>query len=61
MNAIVAWLVARLKEPSTYVGGGLIATAVHSFLPGALGDSAMTVLQAIGGLAAVVLAEKSAA
>lgn len=63
MNAstILSWFIARASEPSTFAGAGIIATAIHAILPGAIGDSTLTVLQAASGLIAVIAAEKKAA
>jgi hypothetical protein len=61
MNAVISWIIARVSEPSTWAGTGIIATAIHAVLPGAIGDAALTVIQAVAGLAAVVASEKKAA
>lgn len=61
MNAVFAWFLDRAKEPSTWAGTGILATAIHALLPGALGDSALAVLQTLSGLIAVIAAEKKAA
>lgn len=57
MNA-VHWLLARLKEPSTFAGfsGIALAFGVSSDLYGA----ASAVVAAVAGLVSVILAEKKA-
>lgn len=54
------WLLARVAEPSTWAGAGVVAAVVHSIAPGAVGDSILAVGAAVGGLLAVVVPEKSA-
>jgi hypothetical protein len=61
MNAVLAWLLDRAKEPSTWAGTGIIAVAVHSAFPGSVGDAILQVGSAAAGLLAVVVAEKKAA
>lgn len=51
------WLLARLEEPSTWAGSGVLAVTAHAYL-GAAGDAAIGVLAAIGGFFAVVIPEK---
>jgi len=57
MNA-AHWLLARLKEPSTFAGfsGIALAFGVSSDLYGA----ASAVVAAVAGLVSVILAEKKA-
>jgi hypothetical protein len=52
-----SWLVARLKEPSTWSGAGVVAIVAHQFLPGAVADASLAVGAAIGGLVAVLTPE----
>ncbi len=55
---VLNYIVARLKEPSTYAGTGVLAMLAHSFFPDA--SQAGAVIQfvaAIGGLVAVFLQE----
>ncbi len=54
------WLLARVEEPSTWAGAGIVAVVVHSIAPGAVGDSILAVGAAVGGLLAVVVPEKRA-
>ena len=53
------WLLARLKEPSTWSGAGVVAIVAHQFLPGAIADATLTVGAAIGGLVAVLVPESA--
>lgn len=57
MKKSLAWVLARLEEPSTWAGAGIVAVAIHSVFPGALGDQLLAVGAAIGGLLAVVVPE----
>lgn len=61
MNAVFAWLLDRAKEPSTWAGTGLVATAIHSLIPGTIGDNVIGWLQVTAGLVAAFAAEKKAA
>jgi hypothetical protein len=62
MNSMIAsWIVARLKEPSTYAGGGIISLVVHQLYPGSLGDSIVTSIAAVSGTIAMIMSEKKAA
>jgi hypothetical protein len=53
------WVVARIKEPSTWAGAGIVATVVHLTFPGPLGDNIIAMGAAFGGILAVILPEKS--
>ncbi|MDI9847575.1 hypothetical protein QM467_05805 [Rhodoblastus sp. 17X3] len=60
MNSLVNmghWLLARMEEPSTWAGSGVLAVAAHAYF-GAAGDAAIALLAAIGGFFAVVIPEK---
>lgn len=52
------WLSARMAEPSTWAGTGVVAALVHSLAPGLLGDSLLTLGAALGGVLAVVVPER---
>jgi uncharacterized membrane protein len=54
---ILAFLLARLKEPSTYAGLGLVLTAIGLPLTGAQTDAIIQVLMGFAGLAAALLQE----
>ena len=54
------WLLARLKEPSTWSGASVIAVVAHQFLPGAAADATLAVGAAVGGLLAVLIPENVA-
>jgi hypothetical protein len=54
------WLLARLKEPSTWSGASVVAVAAHQFLPGSTADAALAVGAAVGGLLAVLMPENPA-
>jgi hypothetical protein len=58
---VLAFLVARLKEPSSYAGLGAVLAALGVHVDDALLQAAVQLLVAAGGLAAVLLPEKSAA
>jgi hypothetical protein len=53
------WLLARLKEPSTWSGAGVVAMVAHQFLPSAIADAALVAGAAVGGLLAVLIPEKA--
>jgi hypothetical protein len=55
----LSFLIARLKEPSTYAGLGLIAGAVGLQLSGVQIDAITDAGIAIAGAASVFLPEKS--
>lgn len=60
MNTFVKlghWLLARMEEPSTWAGSGVLAVTAHAYF-GATGDAAIAVLAAIGGFFAVVMPEQ---
>jgi hypothetical protein len=60
MNGLVNmghWLLARMEEPSTWAGSGVLAVAAHAYF-GVAGDAAIALLSAIGGFFAVVIPEK---
>ena len=61
MNKYLAWVLARLEEPSTWAGGGLIAIALKA--SGLFSDELIIHILAagagFGGLLAVILPEKS--
>ena len=54
MSALLDWLIARLKEPSTWAGIGAVAVAIGGALQGHT-DQLATV---IAGALAVVLPEQ---
>jgi ATP-dependent Zn protease len=57
--ALVQFLVARLKEPSTYAGlGALLAAAGVHLHPDVL-SAATSAAMALAGLAAVLIPERS--
>lgn len=60
VSTALRFLLARVEEPSTWAGAGIVAVVVHSVAPGALGDGVLGVGAALGGLLAVVVPEKSA-
>jgi hypothetical protein len=51
------WVLARMEEPSTWAGTGVLAVTAHACF-GAAGDAAIAVFAAIGGFFAVVIPEK---
>jgi hypothetical protein len=53
----VSFVLARLKEPSTYAGLSALALALG--VSGELYSAASAALAAVAGLVAVVLAEKA--
>ncbi|WP_018264311.1 MULTISPECIES: hypothetical protein [Methylosinus] len=60
LSSAYAWLLARVEEPSTWAGTGVVAAIVHSVAPGALGDGVLAAGAALGGLIAIVAPEKAA-
>jgi hypothetical protein len=59
-SAATKWLLARIAEPSTWAGTGIVAAMAHSLAPGAAGEALIAVGAAVGGLLAVVVPEKRA-
>jgi len=59
MNALLPFLLARLKEPSSYAGLATLAAAAGLNLAGSQLDAITTVLVALAGLAAVFVPEKA--
>jgi hypothetical protein len=62
MNTLIKfghWLLARIEEPTTWAGSGVLAVTAHAYF-GSAGDAAIGVLAAISGFLAVVIPEKSA-
>src|SRR5271166_6804393 len=57
-NGLGLWLADRLKEPSTWAGGGLAATVLHSWFPGAEGNAILAWCAATAALLAIVLPER---
>jgi hypothetical protein len=60
MNSLLKlghWLLARMEEPSTWAGSGILSIAAHAYF-GVAGDAAIALLAAIGGFFAVVIPEK---
>lgn len=53
------WLAARVREPSTWSGAGVVAIVAHQFLPGAVADAALAIGAAVGGLIAVLIPESA--
>jgi len=59
MNQILAnWIVARLKEPSTWSGAGVVSLVIHQIWPGVLGDSILSAVAALGGVLSILISEK---
>ncbi len=56
---LLTFLVARLKEPSTYAGLGAILAAAGLHPSAALLSSGTNAAMALAGLAAVLIPEKS--
>jgi hypothetical protein len=60
MRLLLAFLVARLKEPSSYAGLGAMLAALGIHADDAVVAAAVQLLVAAGGLAAVLLPEQGA-
>lgn len=56
MNTL-AFIVARLKEPSTYTGLSVLLADLHINLTSAQSSAIISALVALGGVAAVFLPE----
>lgn len=54
---IIMFLLARLKEPSTYAGLGALLAAAGYHIPDATLNAAISVVVAVAGLAAIVIPE----
>lgn len=59
MDNFLSLAVARLKEPSTWVGLGSLVTAVGFAVSPDLWQAISAVGMGVGGLVAVILKEKS--
>ena len=55
---ILAFLLARLKEPSSYAGAGALIAAAGIHVNDAVVQAAIQALVALAGLAAVLMPEK---
>jgi esterase/lipase len=55
---MIDWLVARLKEPTTWVGITTMLTAAGVSLAPELAESIITAGVSLGGVLAIVLKEK---
>ena len=55
---MLAFLLARLREPSTYAGLGAVFAAVGLHPDAAILGGAINVVVAVAGLAAVLIPEK---
>ena len=55
--SIVNWFLARIEEPSTWAGTGLIALGLHAVAP-SVASQVLAVGSAVGGILAVALPEK---
>lgn len=55
----VNWAIARLKEPSTYAGLGVLLAAAHISLSADMQSAIIGVCVALAGLASVLLKEKT--
>ena len=58
MEKLKIYLLARLEEPTTYAGGGVLATMIMAVLPEHLGSAILGAMAAIGALLAIILPEK---
>jgi hypothetical protein len=56
---ILAFLLARLREPSSYAGAGALLAAAGIHLDDAVLKAVIQVLISIAGLAAVLMPEKA--
>jgi hypothetical protein len=54
---LLAFVLARLREPSTYAGAGAVLAAAGIHVPDATLNAAVSAIVAIAGLAAVLLPE----
>lgn len=55
---MLEWLIARLKEPTTYLGITTIITAAGVTLAPELKEAIVTAGVAVGGMIAILLKEK---
>jgi hypothetical protein len=60
-NALVAYLLARLREPSTYAGLGALFAALGFHPSAAVLGAAVNVAVALAGLAAMLVPEQKGA
>ena len=60
MPKSIKWFLARIEEPSTWAGTGILAVLLKStgVIPGEVADHILAVGSAIGGLLAIILPEK---
>jgi hypothetical protein len=60
IDALLGWLGARLKEPSSYAGLGIILMAMHLSIPPDIVKSITYIGMGVGGILAVVFPENGA-
>ncbi len=60
IDALLGWLGARLKEPSSYAGLGIILMAMHLSIPPDVVKSITYIGMGVGGILAVVFPENKA-
>lgn len=59
MNKAFVWVVARMEEPSTWAGTGILAFALsQAGIPTNLAQAILALGVAVGGVLAIVLPEK---
>ena len=60
LSKAFTWLIARVEEPSTWAGTGILAVLLKSsgIIDADLADHILAVGAAIGGLLAIILPEK---
>ena len=63
MPKSIKWFLARIEEPSTWAGTGILAIVLKQsgFIDPAIADHVLAIGAAVGGLLAIVMPEKDSA
>ena len=56
-NDVLEWIISRAKEPTTYIGLGMLLSSAGVHVDPTLGGSLVTFGVAAAGLAGVVMSE----
>lgn len=57
MPVLISWLIARLKEPSTYTGLAAVLLSFHVILPASVAGVLPIIGAAIAGVLGIVVPE----
>ncbi len=60
LDDLLGWIAARLSEPSTYAGLGMLLVVMHLNAPAGVTQSITYIGMGVGGILSIVLKEKGA-